>query len=236
MRSLIKFRKKHRVCEDCEHVFVPEEEMLRCAKLLKLMIAALFLSKSDKSKKELIKINKKLQKIAKGLDFDETTLRLKYLDLNKIYIDEDEIRKEVLKFNPKIKKDENKIKKEVELWVENKKQFIKSEPEKYKEQLLKQSRKDKTFIYDNQNYLIELVFELMNALGEKTSIDIVNEEGKSERITSQKLDDFQTEIIMNQAALKQYDAIYNKEIIIVREMLKEEEIDEEENSKDLASF
>lgn len=221
-------RKKTRVCEECTHEFVPIEEDLRREKLLKLMIVSLFLSKCDKSKKELTKINKKLQKIVSGLKYNETNLRLKYLDLTSISYNEEIMNKEILKINPKLKVNTPEFEKVKQVWINHKKEWIDANPEKHKQQLLKESMKDKAFILDNKNYLIELVFELINELGDRKEVKIVNEEGKSEKITISYLDELQTNIIQNQHDLKQYQEIYDKEIIIVQELLKEEEESEED--------
>lgn len=221
-------RKKTRVCEECTHEFVPVEEDLRREKLLKLMIVSLFLSKCDKSKKELTKINKKLQKIVKGLKYNEVSLRIKYLDMDSISYSEDVMNKEIFKVNSKLKVNTPEFEQVKKVWLENKKQWIQENPEKHKQQLIKESMKDKNFILDNKNYLIELVFELINVLGDREEVKIVNEEGKVEKITISYLDELQGNIIQNQHNLKAYQEIYDKEIVIVRELLKEEEESDED--------
>lgn len=225
-------RKKTRVCEKCEHQFVPIEETSRREKLLKLMIVSLFLSKCDKSRKELTKINKKLQKISKGLRYDDTAIREKFIDFS--HIDKNEIRKLILKNDNKLKNDEIQLQKEIQLLVDSKIEFIANNPGKHRENTLKQSKKDKNFIFENPTYLIELVFDLTSELGDKSEIEILNDEGKVEKITLLKLDKFQDEIIENQHNLQEYQAIYDKELVIVREMLKDEE--EEDNVEELSMF
>lgn len=228
-------RKKTRVCETCTHSFVPIEEDLRRQKLLKLMIVSLFLSKCDKSKKELTKINKKLQKIVAGLKYNEVPLRLKYLNIDDISYSEEIMNKEIIKVNPKLKLNTPEFEQVKKVWVENKKLWIKDNPEKHKQQLIKDSMKDKQFILNNKNYLIELVFELINELGDRKEVKIVNEEGKSEKITTDYLDELQTSIIQNQHNLKEYQEIYDKEIVEVRELLKEEE-ESDEDLEELSVF